>query len=774
MTSTFINRRTSCCTLSQLSENLQLATAAEAQVIAEAAAEAAIAAALEKEIAAEKVVEEKKQIADDAEALVIHWQTLDISYTTDLSNALILDASYAHDLSNAIALDISYTTDLSNALILDASYAHDLSNALILDASYAYDLSNAQHKLGLLNSTIPMANDALANMHNVFATIVQIANTMGPLYYTILSPPVYFDQNSTSNTSWGNYFLVAPPGQGYTDIVAIAGYFRSIYNYINTGYYKYSQIDGLRAQVFTPTPSELPQTLRCQMAFAKAYAAYLNIQYWFNAKNRGNWFFSQQEPFGSNNGANQAAYILANSWNSLVDVYNALAYIYHPPPPPSIPTISIPTNIPDTTIPPPLADIGGTTIFYSGNWDSTGPPPLLPIDAGILNTLNPGNPYVRTVVTGPGYYANTDSDWPTWPTPPNTATIVYPPQNPTDAYPNTYPAMPGDEQYFGSTPFMPTSPASAPTVTLTQISQPHPNFIDLPNDMQLAVTNFTNTDLSNAEYNYAQAQGAVTDASNNLHGAQGAVTDASNNLHAAQGAITDASNNLHAAQQAVIAASDHLLDASGRLHDARDALAAAEQALKAAEDALTDAENFLAQERALLGSLVEKRVAVGLACINTIVQKRNLLIAEQNVNIIREDVFNSNTTNVKLQAGGRYITTFPSLCFQDTLEETLLKKKAYMFKNNNNVLSGPIKNTLYFGGTSGTGLTRNKQLSNMARGLLPNGAPGIRLGVQSYQNNSLYSNSNIYNNSGRGIYGRTIIEPSNYNRQSIKILICKK
>jgi len=276
------------------------------------------------------------------------------------------------------------------------------------------------------------------------------------------------------------------------------------------------------------------------------------------------------------------------------------------------------------------------------------------------------------------------------------------------------------------------------------------------------------------QHAYDLSQALVTDLSGELvHDIS--LADAAYIVYqAAQQAVAEASGNLVLAQQAVTHFSGLLLDASGRLYDAEQALVVARQALTAAEQALTDAENFLAQERALLGSLVEKRVAVGLACINTIVQKRNLLIAEQNVNIIREDVFNSNTTNVKLQAGGRYITTFPSLCFQDTLEETLLKKKAYMFKNNNNVLSGPIKNTLYFGGTSGTGLTRNKQLSNMARGLLPNGAPGIRLGVQSYQNNSLYSNSNIYNNSGRGIYGRTIIEPSNYNRQSIKILICKK
>jgi hypothetical protein len=753
MTSTFINRRTSCCTLSQLSENLQLATAAEAQAIAEAVAEAAIAAALEKERAAENVVEGAKQTAAAAEQTVNYWYALDVSYTIDLSAAIALDASYTIDLSNAIALDASYTIDLSAAIALDASYTIDLAAAIALDASYTIDLSAAHYKLSLLQQTPYLATTALAMMHNVFTRIVDIANEMNTLYHDILSPPLYFDIYNTTNLSpWNDHFLV-PTGPGYTAMNTITGYFTDIYNYINTGYYKYSQIDGLRSQV--STTSELPQTLRCQMAFAKAYAAYLNIKYWFNAKNRGNWVFSPHEPFGSYNGANQAAYILANSWNSLVDVYNALAYINSPPAAP-VPTMTIPTNILDTT--PPLADIGTTTIFYRGSWNSIDQAPVLPTQAGYLYTLNPGNPYVRTALTGVGYYANTDDDWPAWPTPPDTAYIVNPPTAPTDAYPNTYPAMPGDEQYLSSPPFMPQPPGSAPTVTL--ISQPHPDFIALPNDMQLEINHFSNTDLSNAEYNYAQAQQHVT--------------DVSGHLHVAQQAVTDASNNLHAAQQAVTAASSNLLDASNNWSQAIIAAQIAEQALTAAEDALTGAENLLAQEQALLGSLVEKRVAVGLACINTIVQKRNLLIAEQNVNIIREDVFNSNTTNVKLQAGGRYITTFPSLCFQDTLEETLLKKKAYMFKNNNNVLSGPIKNTLYFGGTSGTGLTRNKQLSNMARGLLPNGTPGIRLGVQSYQNNSLYSNSNIYNNSGKGIYGRTIIEPSNYNRQSIKILICKK
>lgn len=90
------------------------------------------------------------------------------------------------------------------------------------------------------------------------------------------------------------------------------------------------------------------------------------------------------------------------------------------------------------------------------------------------------------------------------------------------------------------------------------------------------------------------------------------------------------------------------------------------------------------------------------------------------------------------------------------LNDILLSKKAYMFTNNNsnNVISGPIINfskqgissSIQFGSASGSALTKNKQLSNIGKGLLPNGAPGIRFGVQKFFGVELYSNSNIYEN----------------------------
>jgi hypothetical protein len=90
------------------------------------------------------------------------------------------------------------------------------------------------------------------------------------------------------------------------------------------------------------------------------------------------------------------------------------------------------------------------------------------------------------------------------------------------------------------------------------------------------------------------------------------------------------------------------------------------------------------------------------------------------------------------------------------LNDILLSKKAYMFTNNNssNVISGPIINfskegissSIQFGSASGSALTKKKQLSNIGKGLLPNGAPGIRFGVQKFFGVQLYSNSNIYEN----------------------------
>ena len=95
-------------------------------------------------------------------------------------------------------------------------------------------------------------------------------------------------------------------------------------------------------------------------------------------------------------------------------------------------------------------------------------------------------------------------------------------------------------------------------------------------------------------------------------------------------------------------------------------------------------------------------------------------------------------------------------CYICLLYNKLLKKKGYMFTNSNNknVISGPIKwrsengiiTVLQFGGTSGSGLTKNQQLSNVGKGLTPDGKPAKKFGVQSYDGIRLYSNSNIYSN----------------------------
>ena len=95
-----------------------------------------------------------------------------------------------------------------------------------------------------------------------------------------------------------------------------------------------------------------------------------------------------------------------------------------------------------------------------------------------------------------------------------------------------------------------------------------------------------------------------------------------------------------------------------------------------------------------------------------------------------------------------------SNCFTCKLYQTLLKKKGYIFTNSNNknVVSGPIQwrtkngviTILQFGGTSGGGLTKKQQLSNVGKGLMPDGKPSKKFGVQSYDGIRLYSNSNIY------------------------------
>lgn len=193
-----------------------------------------------------------------------------------------------------------------------------------------------------------------------------------------------------------------------------------------------------------------------------------------------------------------------------------------------------------------------------------------------------------------------------------------------------------------------------------------------------------------------------------------------------------------------------------------------------------------------------------------IISQRNFILAQNNLNLqrstnptFRRDAFIGNTEDNKNHAGARFNKQFPSLCencnqFTDlsnaicttpNLEDTLLYKKAYMFRNrSNNVISGPIinytnsgkKSAVLFGGNTGSGLTRNQQLANMGRGLLPNGRPGLRFGVQSLQGISLYSNSNIYNNNPNGLYGATITKPTNNLSQvsntkyiPVKIPICK-
>jgi len=173
-----------------------------------------------------------------------------------------------------------------------------------------------------------------------------------------------------------------------------------------------------------------------------------------------------------------------------------------------------------------------------------------------------------------------------------------------------------------------------------------------------------------------------------------------------------------------------------------------------------------------------------------IISQRIALIAQNNFYlnstlkyIYRENALANNSNNHKLKAGGSFITVFPSYCencsgfskIKDpkfpkcnndiNLQKNLLNKKSYMFRNrNNNVISGPIINygktnidsAVLFGGNTGSGLTRNQQLANMGRGLLPNGRKGLRFGVQSLQGISLYSNSNIYNNAPKGFYGKTV------------------
>ncbi len=191
-----------------------------------------------------------------------------------------------------------------------------------------------------------------------------------------------------------------------------------------------------------------------------------------------------------------------------------------------------------------------------------------------------------------------------------------------------------------------------------------------------------------------------------------------------------------------------------------------------------------------------------------IITRRNVILAQQNLElqrntfpIFRRDAFTATTRDNINNAGSQFTRIFPSFCnncsqgsdksnpncSEPTLANTLLNKKAYMFRNRlNNVISGPIINytntgqqsAVLFGGNTGSGLTRNQQLANMGRGLLPNGRKGLRFGVQSLQGISLYSNSNIYNNNPNGTYGQTIsvradLSQKNINRYiPVKIPIC--
>jgi len=130
------------------------------------------------------------------------------------------------------------------------------------------------------------------------------------------------------------------------------------------------------------------------------------------------------------------------------------------------------------------------------------------------------------------------------------------------------------------------------------------------------------------------------------------------------------------------------------------------------------------------------------------------------------------TTNISNNyAGARFSKVFPSSCEGCTFPNNnlscvknpdygtynqLLLKKGYMFQNTkgSNVISGPItynKNgkkefLLQFGGLSGAALTKNKQLSNLGKGLTNDGKPGKRYGVQTFVlgNPMQYSNSNIF------------------------------
>lgn len=150
-------------------------------------------------------------------------------------------------------------------------------------------------------------------------------------------------------------------------------------------------------------------------------------------------------------------------------------------------------------------------------------------------------------------------------------------------------------------------------------------------------------------------------------------------------------------------------------------------------------------------------------------------------------------------AGATFNTTFPSKCFtcvnplsnindcekdpNKGIYDILINKKGYMFQNTKgtNVISGPIeyiKNgnrefLLQFGGKSSASLTLNKQLSNMGKGLTPDGRPGKRYGVQSFSGLPvLTSNSNIYENIQPTLNAPPINTPSIFNVSRPYIPLC--
>lgn len=139
------------------------------------------------------------------------------------------------------------------------------------------------------------------------------------------------------------------------------------------------------------------------------------------------------------------------------------------------------------------------------------------------------------------------------------------------------------------------------------------------------------------------------------------------------------------------------------------------------------------------------------------------------------------------QPGATFTQLFPSKCnycsnngdsstgtcintSESSLYEQLMNKKGYIFsrRNNSNVQSGPITyikngkiNTLLqFGGVSGGGLTQNQQLSNMGKGLTPDGKPAKKYGIQRFDGIKLYSNSNIFSDTTPIVNGE---RPSVFN-----------